>query len=206
MSDGADASLAWPATLREGDVWLRPIRRRDRRRWTDLREDNRAWLDPWDATTPTGGPAGPATFQAYVRGLLRQARAGEAWPWVIESQGELVGQLTVAGIARGALLSGTIGYWVAREAAGREIAPTAVALAFDHAVTSGGLHRLEIAIRPENEPSLRVASKLGFRDEGLRRRYLHVNGAWRDHRVFALTREEVPGGLLERWRGVRRPA
>jgi ribosomal-protein-alanine N-acetyltransferase len=46
---------------------------------------------------------------------------------------------------------------------------------------------------------LRVVAKLGFREEGLRRRYLHVDGDWRDHRIFALTREEVPDGLLARW-------
>jgi ribosomal-protein-alanine N-acetyltransferase len=192
--------------LSEGEVGLRPIRARDRQRWTQVREANREWLDPWDASTPQGAPEGPADFRSYARGLRRQARAGESWPWLIEHRGELVGQLTIAGIGWGALMSGAMGYWVAREAAGREIAPTAVALAFDHATQVGGLHRLEIAIRPENGPSLRVAEKLGFRDEGLRLRFLHVDGAWRDHRVFALTREDVPEGLLQRWRLVRRVA
>jgi ribosomal-protein-alanine N-acetyltransferase len=200
----ADLPLAWPAKLSEGPVTLRPIRLRDKRRWTAVRESNQSWLEPWDATTPEGSAAGPGNFGSYVRGLLRQARAGEAWPWVIEYQGALVGQLTVGGIARGAALSGTAGYWVAHEVAGREIAPTAVALAFDHAITAGGLHRLEIAINPANGPSLRVAEKLGFRDEGLRLRFLHVAGAWRDHRAFALTREDVPDGLMSRWRQVRR--
>jgi ribosomal-protein-alanine N-acetyltransferase len=190
--------------LTEGPVRLRPIRRRDWRAWNRLREANRGWLEPWDATSPASG-SGPANFPEYASGLLRQARAGQAWPWLIEYRGELAGQLTVAGITRGAQLSGTAGYWVAEELAGREIAPTAVALAFDHAITAGELHRLEIAIRPENRPSLRVAQKLGFRDEGLRLRYLHVAGAWRDHRVFALTREDAPDGLMARWRAAGQP-
>ena len=42
-------------------------------------------------------------------------------------------------------------------------------------------------------------AELGFRDEGLRERFLHIDGDWRDHRTFALTREDVPGGLLARW-------
>ena len=62
-----------------------------------------------------------------------------------------------------------------------------------------GLHRLEINVRPENTASLRVVDKLGFRDEGVRRRFLHIAGDWRDHRTFALTAEEVPDGLLNRW-------
>ena len=62
-----------------------------------------------------------------------------------------------------------------------------------------GLHRMEICIRPENEPSLRVVEKLGFRYEGLRRRYIHINGDWRDHFCFALVTDELPTGVLRRW-------
>ena len=53
------------------------------------------------------------------------------------------------------------------------------------------LHRLEVAIRPENAKSLRVVQKLGLRYEGDRPAYLHVDGAWRDHVMFALTAEEI---------------
>jgi ribosomal-protein-alanine N-acetyltransferase len=62
-----------------------------------------------------------------------------------------------------------------------------------------GLHRIEIDIRPENVSSLRVVEKLGFRYEGLKQRFIHINGAWRDHYVFALTSEEVESGVLNRW-------
>jgi [ribosomal protein S5]-alanine N-acetyltransferase len=66
-------------------------------------------------------------------------------------------------------------------------------------------HRMEICIRPENQPSLRVVEKLGFRYEGLRRRFIHINGDWRDHFAFALVAEEVPRGVLRRWREGRVP-
>ena len=46
-------------------------------------------------------------------------------------------------------------------------------------------------------------AKLGFRPEGLRPRYLHIDGDWRDHLVFALNAEEVPEGLLRRWENLR---
>lgn len=62
-----------------------------------------------------------------------------------------------------------------------------------------GLHRLEICIRPENGPSHRVVAKLGWRYEGLRQRYLHINGDWRDHDVYVRTAEERPAnGELHR--------
>jgi ribosomal-protein-alanine N-acetyltransferase len=195
---------AWPRTLTEEAVVLRPLARRHQTAWTATRERNRAWLEPWDATTPPGSDPGPPDFRTYVRRSLRAARRGLMFPWVIEYGGDLVGQLNVGAVTLGAVLSGAAGYWVAQDVAGRGIVPTAVALAFDHVTGPGGLHRLEIAIRPENKASLRVVEKLGFRDEGVRQRYLHVAGAWRDHRVFALTREEVPDGLVERWRQTRR--
>jgi len=111
----------------------------------------------------------------------------------------IVGQLTVSSIVWGSAMMATLGYWVDQDRAGRGIAPTAVALVTDHCFRTLGLHRMEINIRPENRPSLRVVEKLGFRDEGYRPRYLHINGEWADHRSFALTAEEVPDGLLRPW-------
>ena len=93
-----------------------------------------------------------------------------------------------------------------RQYAGRGVAPLAVAVAADYALRAGGLHRIEINIRPENTASLAVVRKLGFRAEGLRQRYLHIDGAWRDHLSFALTAEEVgPGGLRGRLEAAPRP-
>jgi len=131
--------------------------------------------------------------------LLRQFDDRETIPFVIEVDGQVVGQVNVANIIFGSLSNAIVGYWVAPEVAGRGVTPTAVALACDYMFSSLGLHRIEIAIRPENAPSLRVVAKLGFRYEGLKERYIHINGSWRDHYLFALTSEEVPGGILNRW-------
>jgi len=189
----------WPVVLTDGDVRLRPLRRRDGREWLALRAANASWLAPWEASSPIP-VVGPApTFGGFVRSLSTQARQGTSLPFAVDHAGQLVGQLTVSGITYGSLRSGTIGYWVSQHVAGRGVIPTAVALATDHCFEVLGLHRLEINIRSENAPSLRVVEKLGFRDEGVRERFLHIAGTWRDHRTFALTAEEVPGGLLARW-------
>jgi len=138
-----------------------------------------------------------------VRGLRGQARRGQLLPFVVVYDGALVGQLTVGGITYGSLCSAHIGYWVDSRVAGRGIMPTAVALAVDHCFLVLRLHRVEVNVRPENAASLRVVEKLGFREEGLRRSFLHISGEWRDHRSFALTADEVPQGLLARWHASR---
>lgn len=196
--------------LADGATALRPIRLRDHRAWREVNQRNRDWLRPWEATIPPPLPGQypprRPTYRQMVRHLRAEAQAGRMLPFVVEYEGRLVGQLTVAGITWGSMCSGHVGYWIDQAVAGRGVMPTAVALAADHAFRTVGLHRLEICIRPENAPSRRVVEKLGFREEGVRPRYLHIDGAWRDHLVFALTADEVPEGLLTRWRRTSPPA
>jgi ribosomal-protein-alanine N-acetyltransferase len=191
--------------LAEGDVVLRPLRRRDKGEWTRVRLENADWLAPWEATYPENSGRPPA-FLEMVRQYSREARAGRMLPWVTQVDGRVVGQVTVSSIAWGSLRSGNVGYWIDRRVAGRGITPTAVAMACDYCFLTLGLHRIEVAIRPENAASLRVVDKLGFRPEGVRKRYLHICNDWRDHETFALTADEVPEGLLPRWRRSRRPS
>ena len=195
-------ATGWPAKLSEGRVRLRPIQVRDAEAWYELRARNQAWLAAWEATTP-GGTTHQLTFKQMVRRLRRDARAGRVLPFAVLYEGKLVGQLTVANIIWGSVCSASMGYWVDQRHAGRGIIPTAVALATDHCFEVVGLHRMEVAIRPENHSSLRVVEKLGFRAEGLRPNYLHIDGEWRDHLVFALNADEVPGGLISRWKTTR---
>lgn len=183
--------------LTHNDVRLRIVRMRDAKKLERLILGNRAWLRPWEATNPSG----PNSFdiRSQIRGLIRQMDAEQGLPFVIEVDGEIVGQLNVANINYGSVSSAVIGYWVAPEVAGRGVVPTSVALVTDYLFKIIGLHRVEADIRPENAASLRVVEKLGFRYEGLKERYIHINGAWRDHYVFAITQEEVPDGVLNRW-------
>jgi ribosomal-protein-alanine N-acetyltransferase len=146
----------------------------------------------------------PMRFHAMVRTLWREARGGRVLPFVVTLDGEMVGQLTVGNIQYGSLRGANIGYWLGQEYAGRGIMPSAVALAADHAFQALRLHRLEVSMRPENLPSRRVAEKLGFRFEGERSSFLHIDGEWRDHLVYVMLDRDVPEGVLERWHRVRR--
>jgi ribosomal-protein-alanine N-acetyltransferase len=192
---------AWPNTLMSGTdptVTLRPIRVADASAWREVRSRNRIWLTPWDATVPPGGDARPTTFRALVRRLRKAARQGSSYPFVVEVDGVFAGQVSINNIVRGSAQFASIGYWIDQKYAGRGVIPRAVAMVIDHAFVSCGLHRLEICIRPENANSLRVVEKLGIAEVGYAPRFLHIDGEWRDHRIFAITKEEAPYGVLSR--------
>jgi len=183
--------------LTYGDVKLRIAKMRDSKALEKIILGNREWLRPWEATNP--GAPNSFDIKAQLRGLIRQLDDQSGIPFVIEVQGVIQGQLNVANIMYGSVSSAVLGYWVSPEVAGRGVTPTSVALVTDYLMSQMGLHRVEIDIRPENKASLRVIEKLGFRYEGLKQRYIHINGDWRDHYVFAITKEEIPDGLLNRF-------
>ncbi len=179
-----------------------PLQRSDAQEWSRLRVANESWLSPWE---PSAGAAwaqrhSPAAFRALRRASSSRARTGTTLPFALRYQGRLAGQVTVDNVVRGALRSAHLGYWLDRSLAGHGIASLAVALVCDHAFGPVGLHRLQADIRPENGPSRRLVERLGFRQEGLFRSYLDIDGAWRDHLGYALVAEDAPGGVLARWR------
>lgn len=187
----------WPLILhgrtpRGVDFTLRPLVREDAAEFTAVRRANAAWLGPWDATSPEERTT-PRTFGELVDLFDADARSGRALPFAIDRDGSIVGQLTLGNIVLGSFRSATAGYWIARSSAGLGITPTALAITMDYCFSVLSLHRIEVNIRPENVASLAVVRKLAFREEGLRRRLLHIDGQWRDHLSFALTVEDLAG-------------
>jgi ribosomal-protein-alanine N-acetyltransferase len=192
----------WPAQLSWGPVELHPLRRRDAAEWSRLRTVNEDWLRPWEPSSPIPWHLrhAPAAYRAMRRTMARRSRLGTSVPFAVRVEGRLAGQVTVDNIVRGALRSGYLGYWIDRSVAGRGMASLAVALVCDHAFGAVGLHRVQADIRPENGPSRHLVERLGFQQEGLLRRYLDIDGDWRDHLAYGLVAEDVPGGVLARWR------
>ncbi len=192
----------WPARLRWGQVELHPLRWADAAEWSRVRRANQEWLTPWEPTAdlPWYQRHSPAAYRSMRRRVLRRTRLGMAMPFAVRVEGRFAGQVTVDNIVRAALRGANLGYWIDRSVAGRGMASLAVALVCDHAFGPGGLHRLQADIRPENGPSRRLVERLGFSQEGLHRRYLDIDGDWRDHLAYALLAEDLPRGVLDRWR------
>jgi ribosomal-protein-alanine N-acetyltransferase len=150
---------------------------------------NTAHLAPWDPPAPEGFAS-----EAFQTGRLRQAAAdaaaGTALRWWLELRDDpslLIGSIGLSQIARGAFQNGMLGYAIDGTFEGRGLMREALQAAIGHAFSpSVHLHRIQANVRPENQRSTVLLARLGFEEEGLAREYLFIDGAWRDHRMFAL--------------------
>ena len=105
----------------------------------------------------------------------------------------MVGGIGLSNIRRGVAQTATLGYWVGEVYARRGYMSEATRLTLDFAFGQLGLHRIEAACLPTNAPSRGLLEKTGFQYEGYARGYLSIDGAWRDHVLYSILRDE--------WRG-----
>jgi len=182
--------------IKSGEITLKPLRMRDRSAWESVRRVNREWLSPWEATRPQidGDQALPSYF-SMVRQANRDAKELRSLSlaiWIDSgSKQKFVGQITLGGLSFGAYRGGYIGYWIDRRVANQGIVTRAVIALTRYGFEELLLHRIEINMRPENEASKRVAEKAGYTYEGLRHRFLHIDGDWRDHLIYVKENPEI---------------
>ncbi len=182
-----------PEPLLRGDgLYLRPAVSSDYAPWSRLRAASRTFLEPWEPTWPEDD----LTHAAFRRRLRRQEEdiaRDEAYAFLIfdQTSDQLLGGVTLGGVRRGVAQAGTLGYWMGAPHAGKGQMTRAVAAVVDFAFSKLRLHRVEAACLPENLPSIALLERNGFKREGYARGYLKIDGAWRDHLLFALLEADL---------------
>ena len=176
-------------------VTLRPPRMSDYEAWAALRQESRAYLQPWEPAWPEDDLTRPA-FRRRLTIYTREMEAGNAWPFFIfaDAGHALVGAITLSNVRRGVAESGTLGYWIGQRHAGRGHATAAVRSVVAYAFDELKLHRVEAACVPTNLASRRVLEKGGFALEGQARAYLKINGGWADHLLFGVVNDGAGRG------------
>jgi ribosomal-protein-alanine N-acetyltransferase len=143
---------------------------------------NREHLAPWD-------PRRTADFftvegqTVAVAGQLAAVRTGQMAAWVLERDGEVVGRVNLNNVVLGALRSAAVGYWVDVDHQGRGLATGAVEFACAQA-QGRGLHRVEAGTLVHNTASQRVLERCGFEPYGMAPKFLFIDGAWQDHKLY----------------------
>ena len=164
---------------------------RDFDAWADLRSTSREFLRPWEPIWPPDDLARVA-FRRRLKRYSQDVRSDAAYPFFIfrQSDGALVGGLTLGQIRRGVAQTATLGYWMGQVHAGQGYMSDAVRAVLPYAFNGLRLRRIEAACLPENEPSIRLLERVGFIREGYARSYLRIAGAWQDHLLYAILMDD----------------
>ena len=99
-------STGWPVLLKNEEIFLRPLRFRDHRRWNQVRAENREWLSPWEATIPAISEDSYKELPSYyemVKILNHEARNGRSFSFAIWHGNNLIGQISLGGVIYGAM-------------------------------------------------------------------------------------------------------
>ncbi|MDT0267927.1 GNAT family N-acetyltransferase [Streptomyces sp. DSM 44915] len=154
---------------------------------------NREHLAPWEPDRPAESLTAEGQ-RVRIEEQVRLREAGRTLPWVLTADERIVGTATLSNIVLGPFRSAHLGYWIDGGHTGRGLATLAARYACRVADEEVGLHRVEAGTLPHNVGSQRVLAKAGFERIGLAPRYLHINGAWRDHVLFQRVLHDRPLG------------
>lgn len=176
---------------------LRLPRTSDYQAWYSLRSESRSFLQPWEPVW-RGDELTEASFRSRVVRSSQEHSSGLAVPLLVfrRSDQALLGGLTIGYIRRGAAQSCMVGYWMGERHAGQGHMLAALQVAIPYIYGGLQLHRIEAACIPENWKSIRLLEKAGFVREGLLRKYLKINGEWRDHIMFSRLPEDGDIGKI----------
>jgi [ribosomal protein S5]-alanine N-acetyltransferase len=177
--------------LRGEDVLLRVPQPGDFEEWTALREQSYAFLKPWEPTWPSDDLT-RSSFRRRLKRYSIEVENDQAYPMFLFRRRDnvLVGGLTLSNVRRGVAQTCSLGYWMGAPFAGQGYMTAGVRAVLPFVFGTLRLRRIEAACLPSNLPSMRLLERVGFQREGYARRYLCIDGEWRDHVLYALLRED----------------
>jgi L-amino acid N-acyltransferase YncA len=151
--------------------------------WTEVARIFEGGIRTGNATFDTEVPSWEAWDAAHL----------PAHRLVAERDGRVVGWIALVPVSPRECYAGVaeVSAYVAEEARGEGVGRELLAALIESSERAG-IWTLETGVFPENEPSLRLLQRFGFRVVGTRERIGRLHGIWRDV-VFLERRSEVVG-------------
>jgi len=173
-------------------VFLRPPKRRDALKWQKLRMSSKSFLVPWEPSWD----ASSCTRRAYLRYFKNSnylANMDRAYSFLIFKTDDktLLGGINIGNVRRGVSQSASLGYWIGEKHSRNGYMKEALKLLIPSLFIDLRLNRIEAATLEENIASKNLLKKIGFKKEGVLRKYLKINGAWRDHILYGLLENDL---------------
>ena len=152
---------------------------------------NRSFHEKWSQTHESNYFL-KSTQKEYLKYDLKEFKRGFLVPlWITlkDDPSTLLGRVSFFNFAYGGMMSCSMGYHLDKNAVGKGYMTEAIKASCEMLFEVMNLHRIEAFILPENEKSLSTINRCGFKHEGTRYSYMHINGKWRDHLSFYLLKE-----------------
>jgi ribosomal-protein-alanine N-acetyltransferase len=172
-------------------VRVRPPELRDWQNWAELRTASRDFLVPWEPAWASDAHS-RAAYRRRLRRQQRDANDDICYSYFLTrlSDDALMGGVTLSNVQRGVAQTCNVGYWIGEPYARNGYMTEGLNCALRHCFGNLGLHRVEAACMPNNNASQALLQRCGFRREGYARKFLKINGVWRDHLLFAVIEDE----------------
>lgn len=119
----------------------------------------------------------------------KRERLFPLWITLKDDPSVIIGRVSLFNIALGGMRMCQLGYHLDEDQQHKGYMTEAVKSVVSFALSDLRLHRVEAFILPDNERSLELIRRCGFRHEGLRKSYMNINGQWRDHETFYILEE-----------------
>ncbi|WP_308168046.1 GNAT family N-acetyltransferase [Nonomuraea sp. NEAU-A123] len=156
------------------------------RRITSYDQDE--FLERVRASVNLNLPATPEAFQAFLS-RFDEGRSAEGLLVCLRDTGVIAGNVNINSIIRGRFQNGSLGYAAFAPYAGHGYMSEGLGLVLRHAFEELRLHRLEAQIRPDNQASIKLVQRHGFRYEGYSPDLLFIDGTGQGHGRWALTND-----------------
>jgi ribosomal-protein-alanine N-acetyltransferase len=159
--------------------------------------ENNDHFSPWDAPK-TAAYFTPEYWRPILERDLTNWESGASARFSMslrdDPDGDLIGNIAIANIVRGALHTGIIGYAIDHRYEGQGLMSEAAREVIRFGFEDLNLHRIEAGYMPTNDRSAQVLKRLGFEPYGYARDYLRVGErGWEDHvLVHKINREWTP--------------
>lgn len=184
-----------PIPVADGVLMLRAARYADFPRWREVRLRNRRVMERYWPTSPLGWDERHTEWRwvQEVTDARRTGRLGTGLAFVIEVDGELVGQVALSGVDRVAGVA-ELGIWADLRVARRDVATLAACAVVDHAFDHLALEVVTAPVSTRNFSVALATSHIGMVAEATMRGYSHVGGEWQDHDLMSVLATDRPAG------------
>jgi ribosomal-protein-alanine N-acetyltransferase len=149
--------------------------------------DNRDFHQDY-APTPPENYFTEEFWQQKIWRSLSDWQEDSAYRFMLTQKGEktIIGNINLTQVFRGPFQNAILGYSMHKDFQGRGLMSEAVKSLTNFSFQKLKLHRIQAATLLDNIGSQKVLEKAKFKREGTAPNYLQINGAWRDHALFAL--------------------